>query len=171
MGKALNTKRKFLVILAFIVSAVFVCGTVQAKVTLVDFISDPNTITVKFDERCDFEEFRDSLENVCKEFSGLGCKRQVKFYNNWLFDLTIVFNRHLCSSLQHNDYVSRVKLYDIFARIVLGDFRLMGVVKDGVSADYGTISDKFREHILSRFAKVPTGGSGIIFHTDVPLVG
>ncbi len=169
----LNFKR-ILATVVFIVCTITLFGGAYAKVTLVsDPLNDPDTIIVKFDESSDFEGFREGLENVGKVLLNhkeeFGAQNQTKFYNKWLFDLTVVFDKNLSPSLQGNDYVSKFKLYDIFARIILSDFKLRGVVKDCVSADYATISDRFNEHIFKCFQQVPSAGAGIIFHTDVSI--
>lgn len=172
MADVLNFKR-ILITVIFIVCAITLFSDTYAKVTLSDPLNDPNTIIVKFDESSDFGEFRAGIENVRKELlekkEKFGDMRQVKYYNEWLFNLTIIFDKNLSLSLQGNDYVSRFKLYDIFARILLSDFNLLGVVKDGVSADYATIFERFNEHIYKCFEQVPSVGAGIIFHTDVSI--
>lgn len=173
MVKVLNLKKIFLVMLSFLIGSVFLCSGAYAKITLENPIGDPNTIIIRFDERSDFEKFRDGLENVnvalSKQRDEFGSTRQVKFYNQWLFDLTLIFEKNLSPSLQDNDYMSNVKLYDIFSRILLSDFKLMGVVKDCISADCTTIFGRFNTDIYERFKQVPSGGVGIIFHTDVPV--
>ena len=169
----LNFKR-ILATVVFIVCTITLFGDAYAKVTLVsDPLNDPDTIIVKFDESSDFEGFREGLENVGKVLlnhkKDFGTKKQTKFYNQWLFDLNIVFDKNLSSSLQGNDYVSKFKLYDIFARIILSDFKLRGVVRDCVSANYATMYNRFNEHIFKCFQQVPSAGAGIIFHTDVSV--
>ena len=173
MVKTLSFKKVFSWILAFLIGNFYFSGVAYAKVTLENPLNDPDTIIIKFDERSDFEKFREGLENVRAELSKrkdkFGGSCQVKFYNQWLFDLTLIFEKNLGLSLQDNDYMSNVKLYDIFSRILLSEFKLVGVVKDCISADFTVILNRFNSQIYNRFEQIPSGGAGIIFHTDVSI--